>query len=308
VPEVVCIGGACIDRKYHALFDVRRGTSNPARAERAFGGVARNVAENLARLGADTALLCAVGDDDYAADLLAHARTAGIDVSLAVRKPGASTPEYVAVVDAGGELVLGMSDMRAIDALQIVDLERARAAIAACAWVFLDCNVPEDVIAWCVSQARSSKFALAIDAVSEAKVRRLPRELHGVDLLVLNEQEAAAYLQADLTADESVRALRERGAAAAILTRGTQGALVCAQTCTAVPAVTAACVDVTGAGDALIAAVIYRLLQGDGVADAARAGSLCAALTVESRATVRPDLSAALLQQHAYRLPACAST
>ena len=40
------------------------GSSNPARMSTGFGGVARNVAENLARLGVPVALVSRVGDDD----------------------------------------------------------------------------------------------------------------------------------------------------------------------------------------------------------------------------------------------------
>jgi pseudouridine kinase len=57
---VVCIGAANIDRKLRPAAALLMGTSNPARQEESFGGVARNIAENLARLGADVALVTAV--------------------------------------------------------------------------------------------------------------------------------------------------------------------------------------------------------------------------------------------------------
>ncbi|WP_246716354.1 winged helix-turn-helix transcriptional regulator [Martelella soudanensis] len=49
--RVVVIGGAVIDRKYLARAPLIAGTSNPVEGMRSFGGVARNVAENLAALG-----------------------------------------------------------------------------------------------------------------------------------------------------------------------------------------------------------------------------------------------------------------
>ncbi|TIW31830.1 MAG: winged helix-turn-helix transcriptional regulator, partial [Mesorhizobium sp.] len=45
--RMICIGGAVLDRKYHAKKDLIFGTSNPVDGYRSFGGVARNVAENL---------------------------------------------------------------------------------------------------------------------------------------------------------------------------------------------------------------------------------------------------------------------
>src|SRR5438067_1389136 len=56
---VVCIGAANLDRKLRSSAALALRTSNPASAAESFGGVARNIAENLARLGTQVALLTA---------------------------------------------------------------------------------------------------------------------------------------------------------------------------------------------------------------------------------------------------------
>jgi len=314
VAQVVCIGGACIDRKYHVLLEAQPGTSNPARARRSFGGVARNVAENLARLGVRTALLSVVGNDENGLALLDHAQRAGVDVSMVVRDSNHVTPEYGAVVDPQGDLLIGVADMDAIDAIGVDDLEKRWEALSHADWLFVDCNVSGEVLAWCIARAAASGVKLAIDAVSEPKVCRLPDDLAGVDLLVLNEKEAAVYLYEDVetfrsrTPAQRVDSVRARGANAVILTRGAQGLVAGGDPAVELPALHARCIDVTGAGDALIAATIYRLLEGDGLLQAARVGSLCAGLTVESPASVRPDLSPALLRGQEHRLEPCAIT
>lgn len=312
--QVVCVGGACVDRKYHVLSQTRPGTSNPACARRSFGGVARNVAENLARLGVQTALLSVVGDDENGSALLDHAGRAGVDTRLAIRDPHHVTPEYAAVVSPDGDLAIGVADMHAIDALRVQDMEERRDAIVAGAWLFVDCNVPAEVLAWCIRHARAANVKLAIDAVSEPKACRLPDDLSGIDLLVLNENEAAVYLGEDVDAFrrrapiDRAKALRERGAGAVILTRGSHGVAVSGDRSAELPALPAQCIDVTGAGDALIAATICRLLQGDELLDAARIGVLCASLTVESAASVRPDLSQALLDRERHRSSECTAS
>jgi pseudouridine kinase len=69
---VVCVGGATVDRIYRAQALLRLGTSNPVTSVRSFGGVARNVAESLGRLGTEVALVSAVGDDENGRALTAH--------------------------------------------------------------------------------------------------------------------------------------------------------------------------------------------------------------------------------------------
>jgi sugar/nucleoside kinase (ribokinase family) len=311
--QVVCVGGACIDRKYHVLSRVAPGTSNPARAERSFGGVARNVAENLTRLGVQTALCTVVGDDENGNALLEHARHAGIDVHLSVCDSGGITPEYAAVVDANGDLVVGVSDMRALETFGIDDFDERWSALAQSRWVFADCNLRSDVLARCIERARDAGCKLAVDAVSEPKVQRLPGELSGIDVLFLNEAEAAAYLREDAerfcTPFERAQALRSRGARAVMLTRGARGIVACGDgDCVEISATRAQCIDVTGAGDALVAAALFGLLHGDSLAGAARIGSLCAALTIESPSSVRADLSPAMLEEHKPRLGTCATS
>ena len=82
------------------------GSSNPARMSTGSGGVARNVAENLARLGVPVALVSRVGDDDSGRELLAGLDRAGVDRSAMREVAGAATAQYVALLDPAGELVI----------------------------------------------------------------------------------------------------------------------------------------------------------------------------------------------------------
>jgi len=58
-------------------------------------------------------------------------------------------------------------------------------------------------------------------------------------------------------------------------------------------------VDVTGAGDAMLAAFCHFLLAGETTEQAARLGHAAAGLTVASPSTVRPDLSSTLVRSRA---------
>ena len=60
---VACIGAAHIDRKATAAGPIVPGSSNPVTMRVGAGGVARNVAENLARLGLPVTMVRRVGHD-----------------------------------------------------------------------------------------------------------------------------------------------------------------------------------------------------------------------------------------------------
>jgi pseudouridine kinase len=303
--RVVCAGNAALDRTFAVKGPVHLATSNPSQVRSSFGGVARNVAENLARLDVPVALATQIGDDPAGRALLDDCAALGIDVSGVAISPVHPTAEYIAIIDARSELVIGASETEAIDTLVFDMLAGTLDAAARSAWTFADCNLPAAVLAAVVAQPRAPGHRLAIDAVSIAKVQRLPRDLHGIDVLFVNVDEARVLLgdgAPDRPAGEIAQALRDRGAAAVVLTRGAAGAIVAEASGTVdVPVAPAECVDVTGAGDALIAGTLYGMLQGEALPTAVRTGTIVAGLTITSPTTVSRALTRAVVDAQRVR-------
>jgi len=289
----VCVGNAGLDRTFAVDGPVRPATSNPAQLRTGFGGVARNVAENLARLEVAVALVTQVGDDAGGRALRADCAALGIDVRGVLLSTQHPTSEYVAIIDAQSELVIGAAVTPAIDALSVALLGAAFDDDARTAWTFADCTLPPPVLAALVEDRRAGGPPLAIDAVSIAKAERLPRDLHGVDLLFLNTDEARALLGTEAVDDLAAAArLRERGAAAVVLTRGARAIVVAdAEGSTEIAVPRATPVDVTGAGDALIAGTLFGRLTGESLRVAVGTGALVAKLTLESPTPVARTLT-----------------
>ncbi|HVA28175.1 MAG TPA: PfkB family carbohydrate kinase [Candidatus Baltobacteraceae bacterium] len=304
MPKILCVGGACIDRKYATRNRVLFDSSNPARMTTHFGGVARNVAENLARLGVAVDLLACVGADAGGEGLVAHLARTGVATDAIEYVAGSATGEYAAIVDPDGNLLLGVVDSGAIDALDVAYLERHTGAFATADWVFLDTNLSAECIDWVYANKRSSGYKLAADGVSEAKVPRLGIDLGAIDVLFLKQAQAQTYLGTrDAPPEDVARSLRARGARCTIVTCGADGCIVASEDrITHLPAVAASPIDATGAGDALIAAALYRLLAGDATEAAAAIGTLLAAMTVESGSSVLPNLSAESLERQGHRI------
>jgi len=306
--RAVCIGGAVLDRKYRARQTLVPETSNPVDGVRSLGGVARNVAENLARLGTATTFVSIVGDDEAGRTLLTYMRERGIDVSQVIVSAERPTAEYAAILDPAGDLVMGLADMSIFDLLHPDHIDRIWPHLASATWVFCDCNLPAETLAALIDKARTAQFRLAIDAVSTVKAARLPKDLTGVDLLLMNLDEANAVLgrrsqKTMADAREAALGLRQAGAREAIVTMGAEGIVVAGIEGVGVfPAVAAAAVDMTGAGDAMIAGTLHRLMAGEDLPSAARVGALLGAMTTESPASVHPQLSPSFLDANLHRI------
>ena len=104
--RLICIGGATVDWTYRTKDAVHLRTSNPATSERSFGGVARNVAENVARLGAHSSLVSVLGGDENGRAIRESLDRLDIDTRHIGISADHATAEYVAVLQPNGDLVL----------------------------------------------------------------------------------------------------------------------------------------------------------------------------------------------------------
>jgi pseudouridine kinase len=286
-PLVLVVGGANVDVKARSSAALAQRTSNPGVVVRSPGGVGRNIAENLARLGTRVSLVTAVGADPEGAWLLAETAAAGVSVHDAVRV-GPDTGCYVALLDADGELTGGVSDMAAVEALT-PDLVPTR-VLAEAALVVVDGNLPVATVEHVLDAAAAYGVRVVVDPVSVAKSARIA-SLLGSDRPVF----AVTPNEAELAALGSVADLHRQGVEVVWVRRGPAGSLLSTHEGTLeLPAPPVTPVDVTGAGDAMVAAFCHRLLAGASAPDAAAYGQQAAALTVESPHTVRPDLRARL--------------
>jgi pseudouridine kinase len=302
---VLCIGAANLDRKLRTLETLQMGTSNPAYAEEVHGGVARNIAENLARLGLPAALLTAVGDDAAGNSLQSRAESAGIDTRGSLRLNDTYSGTYTAVLDERGEMVLALADMALYDQMTPDFLASRSPQRSGAAMVVADLNLPLDSVAMLLQDARRDAVNLIIVAVSQPKMARLPRELHGLRLLVLNrgelETRAGRALPDEAALAAACREVQDQGAQDIIITCGGEGVFHTGGAdggLVWLPAPQVDVVDVTGAGDAFSAGVCWSIYQGSGdLTLACRRGLKVAAMTLESPDTVSPLLAADILDE-----------
>lgn len=303
--KVVVVGGANMDLKARVRGEAVPGTSMPGVTSQSPGGVARNVAENLARLGVSAALVSVVGLDSLGDALLRETAAAGVDVSGVLRVPGAATGSYTAVLSADGELLLAVAAMDVMEHLTPAALRGLRASWRGAAWVVADGNLPADTLTALLGLAAETGVRVVYEPVSVPKAARLRSALaagHMPDALTPNLAELAALVGREVADDpqairEAALELHAGGAELVWVRRGERGSVLSLPAeVHELPALPADVVDVTGAGDAMLAAFLAGLVAGQSPLEAAREGHAAAALTVESPLTVVPDLSRSALQ------------
>lgn len=298
---VLVLGGANLDISATTERALTAADSNPGRIRCAPGGVARNVAENLARLGHDTRLLSAVGDDSSGRSLLEATQKAGVDVQGCWVFAGEATSTYVSLHGPAGDLEVAVNDMRILERITpdklAVHAERVRHA----AVLVVDCNLSEDALTWLFANHASTP--VFVDAVSAFKCQRIRRWLAQVHTLKLNRQEAQALcgftLQTDADIERAGRWLHTQGVQRVLLSLGARGVYWSDRDGGRGwhGVVTGDVVNVTGAGDALMAGLVHGFVNQQTLAEAIPFALACAALTATSEQANHPSLSVVSVAQ-----------
>jgi pseudouridine kinase len=303
-PGAVVVGGANLDVKARSEAPATHGTSNPGHGSMTPGGVGRNVAENLARLGDRVELVSVVGRDPAGDQLLQLTSGAGVGVEHVARIDG-RTGTYTAVLDANGELLVAIADMDAMDEFGTAQIDAARDTISTAGVVVIDGNVSRAVLDYVLDLAANAR--VVFEPVSVPKATRLAASVDGrIDVVTPNRDELGALTGLPTRTPSQVgvaaRSLHDRGVGLVWVRLGAQGSVLStAAGTTEVPAHPAEVIDVTGAGDAMLGAFCHVLLDGGSDETAARFGHAAAALTVASTSTVRPDLTDRLVRDTLHR-------
>lgn len=289
------IGGANIDIGGFPSGRIAMQDSNPGRVRLSAGGVGRNIACNLARLGVETHLIAAFGDDSFADIARSDCARAGVDCSLAFDFKGAASSAYLFIADASGDMQLAVNDMAICDRLTPEALSTRLDALNEMDAVVLDANLPAETLAFLAERLAPPLLA---DAVSTAKAPRLLGAMKNLAAVKPNAIEAETLAGIPVhgpdSAARAARRLVELGAKRAFITLGERGAC-CADEGGArfLSGGAVKLVNATGAGDAFTAALAWGLMNGLTLERCCAAGLAAASIAVESMETVSPDITEA---------------
>jgi pseudouridine kinase len=299
---VSVIGGANVDIFGRSFESLRESDSNPGRVYTSPGGVARNIAENLARLDVNCRLVTAIGDDQNGEMLLATGSAVGIDMQCVQRIGKLPTSTCLTVLDNTGDMHVAVSDMRIMDELSADRLAPFRNVIAKSPLIILDANLPDDALDWLTETfSRQTIFA---DTVSTAKAPRLRQYLNRIHTLKTGTVEAEALTGLEARTDGQVQKLAEwihsHGVARLFVTRGDHGVFYSTDRTRAVMAPhynIPEIANTSGAGDAFLAGIVHSWLRQLSIRQSVDMALAAANITIQSHKTCSPALSVSAIDK-----------
>ena len=259
--RAVVVGGANVDIISKSQNKIIHADSNPAEVTLKSGGVARNIAQQLAKHGVETQLITAVGDDFFGEYLKNKSEEYGICTEGWIVKAGGSTGVYSAALDSDGELYTAFNAMALIESITPEDILIHEQIIKDADIMVVDTNLSEDAIKT-VLDIRGDMPSIG-EAVSIAKVNRLKNFLDRLHCLKLNKFEAEKLTGLPADSRDNIEKmciyLIEKGVRRVFITLGAEG-LYAAEKSDVIylPAEKIDVHDVTGAGDAFVAGIAVK--------------------------------------------------
>ena len=289
---VTVIGAATMDISAKSKAAINAQDSNPGCISLSPGGVGRNIAENLARLSVDVKLIAALGGDAFAAEVLKGAKAAGIDMAYCYIDKEAATSSYVAILDDKGEMHAAV--MASSSQLTMEHIQKYAAIIEQSQIILLDANLDEEINAHILDQFKGKD--MYVDTISKAKAQRIRDFVGQFHTIKMNRLEASFLSGIEITGDKGLEKASEhflnQGTQRVVISLGEEGLYYRSQTETLKrPARPVAVKNATGAGDALMAAVIYCSLEGKSAAYTVDFAQAMARLALMSEKTVSEQIN-----------------
>ncbi len=292
---IVCIGAANVDRKFYVTERLIHGTSNPIESTKSVGGVARNIGENLGRLSQDVTLITACGIDSEW-ETIRSLSAPFVNLDYVHQISNKSTGSYTALISEAGEMEYGFADMAVYDELTPEVLIQNTYILKRAKCIVADLNIPKASLEFLCAYAEKHGIKVVLIPVSGPKMKNLPHNLHAVNWMIVNRDETEAHFDITIRNEEellgSVRRWNEAGIEHVIVTNGAKSLAYGSGGEAALYEIERSekVIDVTGAGDAFSAAVIYGWLKGMDMEDTIRLGMINSRKTIETSYTVRQDL------------------
>jgi len=294
--DITIIGGITADIEGHPYERLVYADSNPGKIAVAYGGVGRNIAENLGRLGVSVSFHSVAGDDHIGRGAVRELSDLGVDVSGVRLLPGENTAMYMSILNIVGDMELALCNMDALEKISPDMIDQAVKSANDSKIIALDTNLAEETLAYAADSF--SDKPLFLDPVSSAKAERAKKIIGKFHIVKPNRAEAEILTDIEIrdpqALEDAGRCLFEAGVKQVFITLSAGGVYYKDEKISGIIKPDKGLSgdgSATGAGDAFSAAVLYSYINGYDLLKTAAYGMAASQIAMESKTAVNPMMS-----------------
>jgi len=290
-PYVCVLGGANVDIVGFPSHKLIFRDANLGNLKISMGGVGRNIAENLVRLGLDTKLICVLGDDMYGKKVVSHSEEIGIDIQDSLFLKNKQSSVHLAIMDNHNDLALGLSAMGIYDEMTSQFIRKKKEQLKNAKLVILDTNISEEVLTWVTQNIPEQYFFLdAVSVTKSLKAKKLLKHLYMIKVNILEAETLANIkIKSDRDVEKAISFFHKKGIQKVFITQGEKGVFFSdAKVSGHIKADKIKVINTNGAGDAFVAGVVYAHIHNMSIENTTKVGMACASMAIQHEDTVNP--------------------
>lgn len=244
------------------------------------GGKGANQAAQCAKLGLPTIMVGKVGNDRFGEALIGSLTAIGVDTSF-VKKQGQTGMGLVHVMPDGdyySTIIKGANEL-----ITERDIDEINDILNSAAFIVLQQEIPDRMIDYIISKYKHTETKILLNNAPAREIQKTT--LKGVDILVVNETEAAFMAGSTIKSSSDAitigQSLLPLTGGTVVITLGSEGSVVVTQSYSGFfPSKKVKAIDATGAGDSFIGAFIFALAEGFPIEQSMDFASRVSAITV----------------------------
>ncbi|QEK12997.1 winged helix-turn-helix transcriptional regulator [Crassaminicella thermophila] len=291
---VAVIGGTNIDIQGFPSKPLILNDSNPGKVKISLGGVGRNIAENLVKLGIETKLISAIGDDLYGRKILEECKLSGIDMQHCLTLKDMPSSTYLSILDENRDLKVAISHMDIFNKITIDFIRKKFPILKNSQLVVVDTNISEEILYYLVTNLKEVNFFL--DPVSTSKSRKVKDFIGYFHTIKPNKLEAEILSNIKINTRKDLEKVSyyflNQGVKKVFISLGKEGVFYADENnknFLSTPKINV--VNATGAGDAFMSGLIYSYLNDYSLDASAKFAIGASILALSHENTINPTMS-----------------
>ena len=300
-PYILVLGASIVDIFGFCGRSYAQRDSIPGHIKISFGGVCRNIAENLARVGVNTQFISTLGDDENGKSILEHSRKLGYNMENSLFLEGESTPTYLAILNHQGEMESAVVDMESLNKMDEAFVDGKHEVFENAEYTIVDSDNP--ILLEYILKKYQGKSKFILDPVSAKKAKKIRHLVKYFHTIKPNRFETEALCGFKIETNDDLRKAGrffiEQGKKNVfisldadgiyyITSEGEEGTLACCEPIDVK--------NVTGAGDSFVAGIGYGYMNNLNIKDTLKYSVAMSIITITHEETINPKMSHELVE------------
>ncbi|MBF4695341.1 carbohydrate kinase [Fusibacter ferrireducens] len=291
---VVVVGGCNMDISGKPINKMILHDSNIGQVQTSTGGVGRNIAENLSRLGISVKMISAVGNDEFGTMILSELNALKVDTTGIMVHQSQPTSTYLAVSDETGDMHVAISQMNIVDEISVAYVNEFHHTIENAGCLVIDTNLKQEVLQYILNKYAHKK--IFVDTVSTAKAIKVKGLLDKIYFLKPNLMEAELFSEYPLDPSNLVPFLKALPVKKVVISLGGEGVIGRDEKeIVKIESPRTEIVNTTGAGDAFMAGMIFSEIKQMPFHESIKFAASCATHNIEQQETVSKALNESII-------------